>query len=223
MRWQSPELGLLTPGRFIDYFERIGLAIRLDYYMLGHVARFLEDRLRRQRPVVPISVNQSALHLSEGDYLKKMKETADAYRLPRALIDLELTETAFIDFKTKEARTNARHIIDELKAYGYATSMDDFCTGYSSIAMLQTLTMDTMKIDRSILLAAERDPRAAAILESVIQLGRSLGMHVLTEGIETPEQEALLRRLGCAYGQGYLYAKPMPQEEFERFLETHLR
>ena len=100
--------------------------------------------------------------------------------------------------------------------------MDDFCTGYSSIAMLQTLTMDTMKTDRSILLAAERDPRAAAILESVIQLGRSLGMHVLTEGIETPEQEALLRRLGCAYGQGYLYAKPMPQEEFERFLETHL-
>ena len=89
--------------------------------------------------------------------------------------------------------------------------------------MLQTLTMDTMKIDRSILLAAERDPRAAAILESVIQLGRSLGMHVLTEGIETPEQEALLRRLGCACGQGYLYAKPMPQEEFDRFLETHLR
>ena len=89
--------------------------------------------------------------------------------------------------------------------------------------MLQTLTMDTMKIDRSILLAAERDPRAAAILESVIQLGRSLGMHVLTEGIETPEQEALLRRLGCACGQGSLYAKPMPQEEFERFLETHRR
>ena len=222
VRWQCPELGLLTPGRFIDYFERIGLATRLDYYILGHVARFLEDRLRRQLPVVPISVNQSALHLSEGDYLKKMKETADAYLLPRGLIDLELTETSFIDFKTKETRTNARHIIDELKAYGYTTSMDDFCTGYSSIAMLQSLPMDTMKIDRSILLAAERDPRAAAILESVIQLGRSLGMHVLTEGIETPEQEALLRRLGCTYGQGYLYAKPMPQEEFERFLETHL-
>ena len=97
--------------------------------------------------------------------------------------------------------------------------MDDFCTGYSSIAMLQTLTMDTMKTDRSILLAAERDPRAAAILESVIQLGRSLGMHVLTEGIETPAQEALLRRLGCTYGQGYFYAKPMPQEDFERFRE----
>ena len=222
VRWQSPELGLLMPGRFIDYFEHIGLAIRLDYYMLGHVARFLEDRLRRQLPVVPISVNQSALHLSEGDYLKRMKETAEAYRLPRGLIDLELTETAFIDFKSKEARANARQIIDELKADGYATSMDDFCTGYSSIAMLQSLPMDTMKIDRSILLAAERDPRAAAILESVIQLGRSLGMHVLTEGIETPEQEALLRRLGCTYGQGYFYAKPMPQEDFERVLETHL-
>ena len=89
--------------------------------------------------------------------------------------------------------------------------------------MLQSLPMDTMKIDRSILLAAEKDPRAPAILESVIRLGRSLGMHVLTEGIETPAQESLLRRLGCTYGQGYFYAKPMPQEDFERFLETHLR
>ena len=223
VRRQSPELGLLMPGRFIDYFERIGLAIRLDYYMLGHVARFLEDRLRRQLPVVPISVNQSALHLNENSYLKNMKDVADAYRLPRGLIDLELTETAFIDFKSKEARANARQIVDELKADGYATSMDDFCTGYSSIAMLQSLPMDTMKIDRSILLAAEKDPRATAILESVIRLGRSLGMNVLTEGIETPAQEALLHRLGCTYGQGYFYAKPMPQEDFERFLETHLR
>ncbi len=100
--------------------------------------------------------------------------------------------------------------------------MDDFCTGYSSIAMLQTLAMDTMKIDRSILLAAETDRRAATILESVIKLGDSLGMKVLTEGIETPEQEALLIRLGCTYGQGFLYAKPMPQEDFERFLASHL-
>lgn len=222
MRWQSPELGLLTPGRFIDYFEHIGIAVRLDYYMLGHVARFLEDRLRRGLPVVPISVNQSALHLSEGGYLQKMKEAAAAYHLPHGLIDLELTETAFIDFKAKEARANARQIIDELTASGYATSMDDFCTGYSSIAMLQSLPMDTMKIDRSILLAAETDRRAAAILESVIKLGNSLGMKVLTEGIETPEQEALLIRLGCTYGQGFLYAKPMPQEDFERFLASHL-
>lgn len=222
VRWQSPELGLLTPGRFIDYFEHIGIAVRLDYYMLGHVARFLEDRLRRGLPVVPISVNQSALHLSEGGYLQKMKEAAAAYHLSYGLIDLELTETAFIDFKAKEARANARQIIDELTASGYATSMDDFCTGYSSIAMLQSLPMDTMKIDRSILLAAETDRRAAAILESVIKLGNSLGMKVLTEGIETPEQEALLIRLGCTYGQGFLYAKPMPQEDFERFLASHL-
>ena len=157
VRWQSPELGLLPPGRFIEVFERNGFAVRLDYYMLGHVARFLEDRMKRGLPVVPVSVNQSALHISEGGYLRKMKETAEAYGLPAGLLDLEVTETAFVDFKTKEARESSRHIIDSLKSYGYATSMDDFCTGYSSIAMLQNLPMDSMKIDRSILLAAEHE------------------------------------------------------------------
>ena len=222
VRWQSPELGLLPPSRFIEVFERNGFAVRLDYYMLGHVARFLEDRLRRGLPVVPISVNQSALHIGEGGYLRKMKETAEAYGLPAGLIDLEVTETAFVDFKTKEARESSRHIIDSLKSYGYATSMDDFCTGYSSIAMLQNLPMDSMKIDRSILLAAEHDDRALRILRSVIQLGASLDMKILCEGIETEAQEKLLKDLGCTYGQGYLYAKPMKQEEFEEFMEKHL-
>ncbi len=223
VRWQSPELGLLPPSRFIEVFERNGFAVRLDYYMLGHVARFLEDRLRHGLPVVPISVNQSALHIGEGGYLRKMKETAEAYGLPAGLLDLEVTETAFVDFKTKEARESSRHIIDSLKSYGYATSMDDFCTGYSSIAMLQNLPMDSMKIDRSILLAAEHDDRSLRILQNVIQLGASLDMKILCEGIETEAQEKLLKDLGCTYGQGYLYAKPMKQEAFEEFMEEHLK
>ena len=223
VRWQSKELGFLPPGRFIDVFERNGFAVRLDYYMLGHVARFLERRIRRGLPVVPVSVNQSALHISEGGYLQKMKETSEAYGLPDGLIDLEITETAFVDFKTKEARENSRHIIDELKSYGYATSMDDFCTGYSSIAMLQNLPMGTMKIDRSILLAAEHDDRSARILENVIKLGSDLGMKILCEGIETEAQERLLKELGCTYGQGYLYAKPMNEKDFESFMADHLQ
>ena len=223
VRWQSPELGLLPPSRFIEVFERNGFAVRLDYYMLGHVARFLEDRLRHGLPVVPVSVNQSALHIGEGGYLRKMKETAEAYGLPAGLLDLEVTETAFVDFKTKEARESSRHIIDSLKSYGYTTSMDDFCTGYSSIAMLQNLPMDSMKIDRSILLAAEHDDRSLRILQNVIQLGASLDMKILCEGIETEAQEKLLKDLGCTYGQGYLYAKPMKQEAFEEFMEEHLK
>ena len=223
VRWQSPELGFLPPGRFIELFEKNGFAVRLDYYMLGHVARFLEARLRKGLPVIPVSVNQSALHISERNYLQKMKETAEAYGLPRDLIDLEITETAFVDFKTKEARENSRHIIDALKSYGYGTSMDDFCTGYSSIAMLQNLPMDTMKIDRSILLAAEHDERSALIIKNVVQLGRDLGMKILCEGIETEAQENLLKELGCTYGQGYFYAKPMNQKDFEAFMEMHLK
>ena len=151
-----------------------------------------------------------------------MKETAEAYGLPDGLIDLEITETAFVDFKTKEARENSHHILETLKSYGFATSMDDFCTGYSPIAMLQNLPMDTMKIDRSILLSAEHDERSALILKNVIKLGSDLGMKTLCEGIETEAQETLLKELGCTYGQGYLYAKPMNQEEFEAFMEERL-
>ena len=96
----------------------------------------------------------------------------------------------------------------ELQQMGYLISMDDFCTGYSSIAMLRNLPMDIMKIDRSMLLAAEEDPRAEKILRYVINMGDALGMKVLCEGIETLAQEQLLLDNGCFYGQGYLFGKP---------------
>jgi len=126
-----------------------------------------------------------------------------------------------VDFTTKESRSSARHILNTLKDLGFGTSMDDFCTGYSSIAMLQNLPMDVMKIDRSLLLAAEKTPRAELILDSVIQMGKSLNMRVLCEGIETEAQEQLLLKHGCPYGQGYLFGKPMPITEFADFLKEH--
>ncbi len=222
VRWRSRELGFLMPAKFIDYAEKSGFAIQLDYYMLGHVCRFQQARLRAGLPLLPVSVNQSALHIAESGYLEKMQQILQAYELPPGAIDLELTETAFVDFHTQDAREGALHLLNGLKDAGYTTSMDDFCTGYSSIAMLRSLPMDTMKIDRSILLAAENDHRSETILFNVIKLGHDLGMNVLCEGIETREQEQLLLRHGCFLGQGFLFAKPMPQDDYTAFLEKHL-
>lgn len=222
VRWRSHELGFLMPGKFIDYAEKNGFAIQLDYYMLGHVCRFQQARLRAGLPLLPVSVNQSALHITESGYLEKMKQVLQAYELPPGAIDLELTETAFVDFHTQNAREGALHLLNGLKDAGYTTSMDDFCTGYSSIAMLRSLPMDTMKIDRSILLAAENDHRSETILLNVIKLGHDLGMNMLCEGIETEAQEQLLLRHGCALGQGFLFARPMPQDDYTAFLEKHL-
>lgn len=221
VRWESPELGFLMPGQFIGLFEHNGFIVQLDYYMLEQVCQYQKNRLEHGQITVPISVNQSGMHIKEENYLERMQAIADKYHLPSGLIDLELTETAFIDFSTQDARRDAFHIVTSLKKMGYRLSMDDFCTGYSSIAMLQNLPMDVMKIDRSMLLAAETSPRALTILRHVVELGHSLDMRVLVEGIETKPQELLLLGIDCHYGQGFLFAKPMPADEFSAFMEHH--
>jgi EAL domain-containing protein (putative c-di-GMP-specific phosphodiesterase class I) len=214
VRWHSPELGLLPPGRFVKLFETNGFVVDLDYYMLEQVLRIQQLRYDQGKRFVPISVNQSGLHISEEGYLDRMREMLAKFDLPRGAVDLEITETAFVDYTTQGSRTNATDIVRELQQMGYLISMDDFCTGYSSIAMLRNLPMDIMKIDRSMLLAAEEDPRAEKILRYVINMGDALGMQVLCEGIETLSQEQLLLDNGCFYGQGYLFGKPMQLDDF---------
>ena len=221
VRWQSPELGFLVPNNFINLFERNGFVLKLDYFVLEKICQVMAERLKKKLPVVPISVNQSGLHVSERGYLANMQAIADRYQLPRKLIELELTETSFIDFTTKKENENALQITRRLKSMGFALSMDDFCTGYSSIAMLRNLPMDIMKIDRSMLISAENNERCLTILKQVIQLGRSLNMRVLVEGIETESQERLLKATGCHIGQGYLFAHPVPMEQFFAQLEKN--
>ncbi len=221
VRWQSPELGFLMPGQFIQLFENNGFIIPFDYYMLEHVCRMQRARLAAGQPIVPIAVNQSGLHMQEAGYLRYMQAITDLYALPADAVELEITETALIDYDTGGAEANAAIIVAELHKMGYAIAMDDFCTGYSSIAMLQQLPMDIMKIDRTMLLASEQSPRGETVLRNVIGFGRSLDMKILCEGIETPAQEDLLRRHNCPYGQGFLFGKPMPAEKFFEFLEEH--
>ena len=221
VRWQSPELGFLMPAKFMHLFEHNGFAVQLDYYMLETVCQYQQERLARGEAIVPIAVNQSGLHITEENYLAHMQDIADKYQLPNGSIELELTETAFIDYSANDARYDAATIVAQLRHMGFCLSMDDFCTGYSSIAMLQNLPMDVMKIDRTMLLAAEKSPRSLTILRHIVELGKSLNMKVLTEGIETRQQEKLLLAIGCRFGQGFLFARPMPLANFAAFLEKH--
>ena len=208
------------PASFIDLFEKNGFIIDLDYYMLEQAFKMQRQRLDAGKRIIPVSVNQSGLHLSETEYLQRMREMVGKYGLPAGSIDLEITETAFVDFETQESRQKSTIIVDELRNLGFTVSMDDFCTGYSSIMMLQSLSMDVMKIDRVMLLAAESSERGRRLLCNVINMGKSMEMKVLCEGIESREQEVLLIESGCTYGQGFFYAKPMPAEDFFRFLDT---
>ncbi len=221
VRWDSPDLGFMTPDKFIELFEHNNFVFQLDYYMLEQICKLQRYRSEHGMREIPISVNQSGLHISEEGYLHKMREITNTYKLPHNLIELEITETAFIDFSTKTARTEARMVIDGLKELKYDLSMDDFCTGYSSLALLQNFPMETMKIDRSLLEHAPSSPRAEQVLRSIIGFGRDLGMKVICEGVETREQEELLVRNGCTIAQGYLFSKPMPAGEFNDFVMAH--
>ena len=219
VRWISPEKGFMPPGEFIPLFERNGFVIQVDYYILEKACQLQMRRLAAGQSIIPISVNQSRLHMTEEGYLDKMRAIVVKYKLPPNIIELEITETMFGDFDKKSARQNAEKVINGLKELGFIISVDDFGAGYSSFSLLSSLPMDVMKIDRSVLTGADTSQKMKKILGNVIELGHSLGMRVICEGIETVEEENLLLSLGCRYGQGFLNAKPMPVEEFIDFFE----
>lgn len=219
VRWISPETGFMPPGKFIPLFEQNGFVIQVDYYILEKTCQLQMERLAEGKEVIPISVNQSRLHMTEDGYLEKMRAIVEKYKLPPHIIELEVTETMFEDFDKKMARQNVEKIINGLKEMGFTISVDDFGAGYSSFSLLGSLPMDIMKIDRSVLTGADTSQKMKKILGNVIKLGHSLGMSVICEGIETVEEENLLLSLGCRYGQGFLNAKPMPVVDFVNFFE----
>ena len=218
VRWISPELGFMPPGKFIPLFEQNGFVISVDHYLLEKTCQLQRERLDAGKEVIPISVNQSRLHMTEEGYLDKMKAVVEKYNLPRGLIELEVTETVFGDFDTKGG-SSAAEIIQSLHDLGFTISVDDFGSGYSSYTMLGNLQMDVLKIDRSILVGADTSSRMRQILGNVIKLGKALKMKVICEGIETVEQENLLLELGCYLGQGFLNCKPLPVADFVNFFE----
>ena len=219
VRWISPVTGFMPPGKFIPLFEQNGFVIQVDYYILEKTCQLQMDRIRSGKEVVPISVNQSRLHMTEDGYLDKMRAIVEKYQLPPNIIELEVTETMFGDFDKKASRQNAERIINGLKEMGFIIAVDDFGAGYSSFSLLGSLPMDIIKIDRSVLTGADTSQKMKKILGNVIKLGHSLGMGVICEGIETVEEEKLLLSLGCRYGQGFLNAKPMPVDDFINFFE----
>lgn len=218
VRWERPGHGLVPPGKFIPLFEKNGFVLAVDHSLLVQTCEMQRRRLDAGLPIVTVSVNQSRLHFTEEGYLERMRAVVEKYRLPSSAVELELTETIFGDVDDVEESENSLRIVRALHDMGFALSVDDFGSGYSSFMMLNQLPMDVMKIDRSLLQVSEDSSRMRSILGRVIQLGKDLNMKILCEGIETPEQEALLLELGCHYGQGYLNGKPMPMEAFEKFI-----
>lgn len=213
VRWMSPEEGMIPPNHFIPLFEENGFVTKLDFYILEQICSMIERRAEWGKKNIPISVNQSRLHVYDSLYINKLIKTFDKYSIDKDSIVFEITESAFTE--------NSQDMIDlihRMVQLGYKVSMDDFGCGYSSLNMLNVLPICELKLDKSFL--DDESTRSRYIIKTIVGLSHGLGISIVCEGVETFEQVKFLQQIGCDVAQGYYYARPMPLEEFEKMLDA---
>lgn len=211
VRWKHPKDGLIAPGRFIPVFERNGFITKLDYYVAERVCRIIGKWCGEGNLPDPITINLSRITLFEPGLAEVLSGLTEKYHVPVSLLNLEITESAYT---ADTARIQT--VIRQLRGAGFVTMMDDFGSGYSSLNMLKDIDVDVLKVDMEFLSGGISLEKGKIILSSVIQMAARLGMPVIVEGVETKEQRNFLSAIGCDYVQGYYYARPMPQEEYEK-------
>lgn len=209
IRWDSPELGFIAPGKFIPILENNGLIPKIDHYMITHVARDQKAWYDAGYECVPASVNVSRAHFIENDLAIQIRDAVDMEGAPHNLIEIEVTESAFFDDKKVMIDT-----IRQLKEFGFMVSMDDFGSGYSSLNSLKDMPLDVLKLDAEFFRGDMNDNRGEIVISEAIQLAKRLNMITVAEGVELKEQVDFLAGKGCDMIQGYYFASPMPKEEY---------
>lgn len=216
VRWKHPEKGILYPDYFIPLFERNGFITKMDFCMFEAVCRDLSEWIRAGERVIKVACNFSRLHFAREDVAERLKEIADAYRVPYEYLEIEITESAFMD--------DSKNIIDQMKKLreiGFSTAIDDFDVGYSSLGLLQDVPADVLKIDRGFLNRDMADRKNVMIIKGIVNIANILHLKTVCEGVETGAQKELLKGIGCDLAQGYYYAKPMEREKMEALLFIH--
>lgn len=216
VRWQHPEQGLLLPGVFLPFYEKIGFIVKIDLFVFEQVCRDLQVWLSGNHEGVPVSINFSRRHMQDPDLPKRLKDIADHYQVPTRFLEVEVTETEEL-----ESVETASAFVAALKNYGFKVSIDDYGTGYSSISFLQQLPIDALKLDRGFMLNAMESDKARDIMRYLVTAVQRNGVRVICEGVEIKEQLEFVRSLDCRFVQGYFYSIPLPKEEFEKYLLQH--
>jgi diguanylate cyclase (GGDEF)-like protein/PAS domain S-box-containing protein len=210
VRWRHPERGVVPPDEFIPFAEQHGLIGRIDAFVLNEACRQLAEWTSRQDwpDLFTVAVNVSGTELSDPGFAGRVAEVICRHGLEPARICLEITETALVG-EFGDVQDTLSHLSD----LGVQLALDDFGTGYSTLAHLQRLKVDILKIDRSFVAHISRSARDREIVAAVTAMSHALGMRVVGEGIETSHQLATLAELDCDEGQGFLFARPVPPEE----------
>lgn len=209
LRWEHPERGLLMPGAFLHGIEAGSLALHVGWWTLDEACRQAAEWRAAGLPPIRIGVNLFTAQFRAGTLVESVTEALGRHGLPPAALELEVTETIALQHDDS--------VLEPLRALhrlGVAIAFDDFGTGYASLSTLKRFPLTTLKIDRSFVKDLLRDEHDAAIVSAVLTMGRGLGLAVIAEGIETAEQEAALKAMGCSLGQGYRYGRAVPPAAF---------
>ncbi|WP_161865196.1 putative bifunctional diguanylate cyclase/phosphodiesterase [Pseudomonas yangonensis] len=218
LRWQHPQHGFVAPDLFIPLAEQNGTIIPIGEWVLDQTCRQLREWHDQGFSDLRMAINLSTVQLHHAELPRVVNNLMQVYRLPPKSLELEVTETGLME----DISTAAQHLLS-LRRSGALIAIDDFGTGYSSLSYLKSLPLDKIKIDKSFVQDLLEDEDDATIVRAIIQLGKSLGMQVIAEGVETAEQEAYIIAQGCHEGQGYLYSKPLPARELTLFLKQARR
>lgn len=213
-RWNSKEMGLVNPGDFIPVFEEDDSITKLDLYVFEKVCQLLSECTKRGYYMAPISVNLTRRDLFSDGFLEKFDRIVGKYDIDPFYINIEITESLALG-----STESINKIIKEFHERGYHVAMDDFGKGYSSLNVLRNLDIDEIKMDMNFINGSIGD-KGGIILRSVINMAKWLELPIIIEGVETEEQSEFLKSIGCNYVQGYLFSRPVPEEEYLKILSA---
>ncbi len=224
VRWRHPDLGNVSPQRFIPVAENLEAVVHLDREIIARSLSFIAEANQarhdacaktRDCPPIHVSFNLSTVRLSDGSVISDIDAALSAHTVNPAMLKVEVNEQVLI----RDAQ-QAIAILSELRTRGIGVLLDDFGTGYSSLSYLARLPIDILKVDRSFVKAMTRSQQSKTIMASICAMARALGKDVVAEGIERPEQAEMLTDMGCSYGQGYHFAAPMAAKDALEFIHS---
>ncbi|HEX4387502.1 MAG TPA: EAL domain-containing protein [Steroidobacteraceae bacterium] len=218
LRWKHPNHGYVRPERFVNIAEEAGLIVPIGDFVLQ---RAVEDTVRWRQAggkLVPVAINVSAVQLQRSNLAESISRLTKQHGLEPSMLQVELTESAVFERREARAREASQDAVGKLRELGVHIAIDDFGTGYSSLSYLKRWRVDTLKIDRSFVRDLVTDMSDLAIVSAILAMARHLHIKVVAEGIEGWPQLEKLRQLGCTYAQGYLFARPAPAEDCQRYL-----
>ncbi|MGM0839952.1 MAG: sensor domain-containing protein [Bacillota bacterium] len=213
LRWEHPELGMISPCEFIPLAEETGLIIPIGEWVLREACQQSKEWEKNGLGIIPIAVNISVRQIKDDGFVDMVNETLSELKLQPDRLELEITESIMQDF---EKSTN---VLNKLKKLGVIISMDDFGTGYSSLNNLRHLPIDSIKIDKSFVDDIMKDSNQVSIVKAIIDMSQNMNFTTIAEGIETENQVLFLKRNACQVGQGYHFSRPLPGPLLEMFLE----